>query len=232
MSVEPMQATVLSREYLSPSMIRVRLGGDELRYFESSGSPDEFIWLSFPKPDGTTSGRYYTVRLWEEDTRCLTVDFVKHDVGIATDWACNASAGDRIDIYLPRSRFSPPAEGSILLLGDFSALPAIARIIEEVSPDRAIVAHIEIPTLDDRLNLRTGENITIFWHETFGQSGRATSLTEIAVNALPPECLSYVWIAGEAKAVAECRRHVRDAWSVAKDHITAVGYWVDGQARG
>ena len=120
----------------------------------------------------------------------------------------------------------------MLWVGDFGAGPAIARIIEEVSADRAVVAHIEIPTLEDRLGLRAGENITIFWHETFGKSGRATGLVEIAVNALPPELLSYVWIAGEAKAVAECRRHVRDAWCVAKDRVTAVGYWVEGQARG
>ncbi|MGA1834190.1 siderophore-interacting protein [Rhizobium wenxiniae] len=232
MSVEPMQAIVLSREFLSPSMIRVRLGGDELRHFESCGVPDEFIWLSFPKPDGSMGGRYYTVRHWEQDTRCLTVDFVRHDVGIGTDWACNASAGDRIEIYLPRSRFSPPAKGSILLLGDFSALPAIARIIEEVSPDRLVVAHVEVPTLQDRLDLRSGENINIFWHETFGAANRATSLPDIVRTAIPSGDLGYVWIAGEAKAVAECRMHVRDAWRIAKDSITAVGYWVEGQARG
>lgn len=231
MSVEPMQAIVLSREAVSPSMIRVKLGGQDLRHFCSCGAPDEFIWLSFPKTDGTTSGRYYTVRRWQEDAQCLTIDFVKHDVGIGTQWAQDASVGDQIEIYLPRSRFSPPSDGSIFLIGDFSALPAIARIIEELPSDRRLVAHIEIPDAEDRLELHSEGKVVIFWHETFNSAGMATHLSGIARTATPPNDLGYIWIAGEAKAVAESRRHFREQWGIDKDRITAVGYWVDGQAR-
>ncbi|MBO0144525.1 siderophore-interacting protein [Agrobacterium sp. Ap1] len=232
MSIEPMRATVVSRVSLSPSMIRVVLGGGELQHFESSSVPDEFIWLSFTKPDGTMSGRYYTVRQWNKDARHLTVDFVKHESGIGTEWAQQASVGDSIEIYLPRSRFDPPAQGSILLVGDYSALPAIARIVEELPLGRTLIAHVEIPEVADRIDLGMRENIAIHWHETFGKGDKRTRLSEIARMATLPDQLGYVWIAGEAKVVAECRRHFRNTCGIAKESITAVGYWVEGQARG
>ncbi|WP_323131617.1 siderophore-interacting protein [Agrobacterium tumefaciens] len=226
-----MRATVLSRVCLTPSMVRIVLGGEDLAHFCSTDAPDEFIWLSFTKPDMTTTGRYFTVRRWDTDNRCLTVDFVKHDVGIATEWAQRACVGDAIEIYLPRSRFDPPCQGAILLIGDYTALPAISRIVEELPHDRTVIAHVEIPTVEDRVELPAGGNVAVFWHESFGKTRNATELVDIARTATFPENTGYVWIAGEAKAVAECRRHFRDICGIDKSRITAVGYWVQGQSR-
>jgi NADPH-dependent ferric siderophore reductase len=230
MSTEPLWAIVLSRRSLSPSMIRIVLGGTQLRSFQSTGVPDEFIWLTFANEDGTSGGRYYTVRHWNGDTCELSVDFVRHDVGIGTKWAQQAIEGDRIEIYHPRSRFAPPPTGDIILLGDYSALPAIARIVDECR-DRRIIVHAEIPGIEDRLDFRRKDNLTVYWHETFGKAEKATQLTNIAQTMPCPEKSAYVWIAGEAKAVAKCRKYFRTTCNIHKDHITAVGYWIEGQAR-
>jgi len=230
MSAEPLWATVLSRRSLSPSMIRIVLGGEELRSFQSTGVPDEFIWLTFANEDGTSGGRYYTVRHWNGDTCELTVDFVRHDVGIGTKWAQQAIEGDMIEIYLPRSRFAPPPTGDIILLGDYSALPAIARIVEECR-DRRIIVYAEIPGIEDRLDFVCNDNLTINWHETFGKAEKATQLSNIAQTMPCPEKSAYIWIAGEARAVSDCRKHFRTACNIHKDYITAVGYWIEGQAR-
>lgn len=231
MSTEPISATVLSRTWLSPSMIRVVFGGEQLCRFRSSGIPDEFVWLTFPKADGTSGGRYYTVRKWNENICELTVDFVKHDVGIGTQWAQKAAVGDTIEVYLPRSRFNPPPHGNVILIADYSALPAMARIVEELQ-DRCLTAHLEIPASEDRLDLGTRDNLKVYWHETFGRPEKPTSLADIARKIIFIDQIAYVWIAGEAKAVAECRKHFRDTCGLNKDSITAVGYWVEGQARG
>ncbi|MBK0022846.1 SIP domain-containing protein [Brucella pseudogrignonensis] len=211
-------------------MIRIVLGGEELRNFRSTGVPDEFIWLTFVNGDGTSGGRYYTVRHWNGDSCELTVDFVRHDTGIGTKWAQHAIEGDMVEIYLPRSRFAPPSTGDIILLGDYSALPAIARIVDECR-DRRLIVHAEIPGIGDRLDLGRNDNLTVNWQETFGKAQRATQLLDIAQTMPCPEKSAYIWIAGEAKAVAECRKHFRTICNIHKDQITAVGYWIEGQAR-
>lgn len=232
MSFEPMHARVLSRRFLTPSMIRVVLGGDELVHFESTSVPDEFLWLSFSKRDGGSGGRYYTVRQWDVRARHLTIDFVKHEEGVATEWAQGTIEGDTIEIYQPRSRFDLPASGSTFLLGDFSALPAIGRIIEDVPHDRHVVAHVEIPAASDRQSLPVRNTVDLTWHETSRGPDSHTRLAAIARSVTLPEDLGYIWIAGEASAVSECRRYFRDVCGIAKDRITSVGYWIEGRARG
>lgn len=212
-------------------MIRVVLGGDDLVNFQSIRVPDEFVWLSFPKRAGGVAGRYYTVRQWDADAYHLTIDFVKHDEGIGTKWAQDVIVGDTIEIYQPRSKFNLPASGSSFLLGDFSALPAICRIIEDIPHDRHVIAHVEVPAYN-RQPVPSRKTLDLSWHETFGGIGSHTQLAAIARSVILPGDLSYVWIAGEASAVSECRKYFRDVCGIAKDRITSVGYWIEGQARG
>jgi NADPH-dependent ferric siderophore reductase len=46
-----------------------------------------------------------------------------------------------------------------------------------------------------------------------------------------PEGSGYIYIAGEAKAVSESRKHFRDVLGFDKNRIDAIGYWIEGQAR-
>ena len=57
----PSYAEVLRRERLSPHLVRLVLGGDDLAGFTSTGVPDEWVGLVVP---GQFQSRYYTVRSW------------------------------------------------------------------------------------------------------------------------------------------------------------------------
>lgn len=234
MTHDYLTAWVKRREAITASMLRIVLGGGDLHRFRSTGQPDEFVWLSFPVADDEEGlGRYYTVRRWDSARAEMTIDFVKHDVGIATNWAQRAREGDEIRLLPPRSRFSPPPDARyIALISDITGLPAVGRILEELPSDRRVLAHVEIPHENDRQTIASACDVNLQWHETFGHDNRATRLLDIARRMTFPEGPGYVWIAGEAKAVSQCRKHFRDVAGFAKDHITSVGYWVEGQARG
>ncbi|MER7797815.1 siderophore-interacting protein [Microbacterium sp. NPDC096154] len=103
--------------------------------------------------------RTYTVRRIDTVARELTVDFVvHHDAGPAGTWAENARAGEELVIVGPDER-SPHARGGIdwrpanasrmLLIGDETAVPAIAGILATLPADRIADVFVEVPSLAD-----------------------------------------------------------------------------------
>ncbi len=101
-----MHGTVEQVERLTPSMVRVVLGGDGLDDFEMAPSTDAYVNLLFLPPqapyavpfdlaearaldrDAWPVPRRFSVRAWDEATRRLTIDFVVHgDEGTAGRWA-------------------------------------------------------------------------------------------------------------------------------------------------
>src|SRR3954454_13292050 len=132
-------ATVLRREPLSPHLVRIVLGG--LDGFASSGVPDEWVGLVVP---GQFQSRYYTVRSWNGTE--LVLDIVVHDVGLVTEWAMRDCTGEEVTITEPKGSFAMP-EGStwLHLVGDMTALPAMARIVDEVGPGVRTRVWVESP---------------------------------------------------------------------------------------
>lgn len=230
-STPPYEAVVLSSERLGHSMQRLTLGKGNLASFETTDVPDEFIWLSFPTAtDAEEKGRYYTIRRWDAHRQELLVDFVLHADGIGTDWARQAKPGDAIRFYEPRARYNPPKERCwTLLLCDLTGLPAAMRIVEEETAIGPIIVHAEIPHTDDRPALALPAHVSLTWHE---RRVFPTGLAEVAASVILPPGPGYIWIAGEATAAAASRQHFRKEMGISKDCITAIGYWIAGQARG
>ena len=119
-------AQLVRRDVLSPHLLRLTLAGDGLAEFESTGIPDEWVGLIVP---GQFQSRYYTVRSW--DGRELVLDVVVHEVGLVTEWATRDCVGDRVTVTEPRGSFAMPDDAEwLLLVGDLTAMPAMARIAE------------------------------------------------------------------------------------------------------
>ena len=124
------QATVRRREPLSDHLVRLVLDG--LDDFASTGVADEWVGLVVP---GQFQSRYYTVRSFVDGE--LTLDVVVHDVGLVTEWAMRDCVGDVVTITEPKASFLPPAGATwLLLVGDLTAMPAMARIVK-AHPERA-----------------------------------------------------------------------------------------------
>ncbi|MGS1096519.1 siderophore-interacting protein (plasmid) [Aquamicrobium terrae] len=250
-------ATTTSVERLTPSMIRVVLKLDGGERLTPTGHPDEWVRLALQpdpetpvtlpvlmengkwgRPDGSQHcpNRPYTIRRWDPATCEMVIDLVAHEGGVAASWAMNAKVGDVVGICNPEGRFWIP-KGSewLLMLTDITGLPAVGRVLEELPEGFRAIVHVEIPSDADRQDIDTAADASIVWHACHGLKPKRPGYTELSriagtITELP-EGPGYIYIAGEAKAVSDSRKHFRDVLGFDKNRIDAIGYWIEGQAR-
>jgi len=206
------EATVGDREQLSPHLVRLTLTG--LDGFSSSGVPDEWVGLVVP---GQFQSRYYTVRSW--DGARLVVDVVVHDVGLVTEWASRDCRGDVVTLSEPRGSFTLPDDaGWLMLVGDLTAMPAIARITETVTglPTRVWA---EVPDDLDGY-LPAGTDVT--W---LAPPGGGSRLAEVVEGLDWPGGPGYFWMAGESAQMRAIRKHLMRERRMPSTAYDVMGYW-------
>jgi len=228
-------------------MVRVVLGGDELDGF-SIEAPASSVRLLLPQPgsnelvmvtwtgnqfelpDGSRPPiRTFTPRRFDTEHNELTLDVVLHANGVATDWARSAAPGHEVAISGPgRSDDLDPDARSHLLVGDESALPAIAQLVEWIPDDRTIEVHVEVRSRDARLALPDHPNTSVTWHVApdGATSGDAMAAALMAVTDLA----DAIWIAGEAATVQRLRKYLFDERGRDRSGVTARGYWKLGRS--
>jgi NADPH-dependent ferric siderophore reductase len=204
-------AVVTRREQLSPHLVRLHLSAPGLN---STGIPDEWIGLVVP---GQFQVRYYTVRSLEGDV--LVLDIVIHDVGLVTRWASGECVGDTVGIRAAQGSYSPPpGAGWLLLVGDLTAMPAMARISETTSLPTRIWA--EVP--DDLPGyLPDGPEVTWLRPPAEGQS----RLAEVVEQIDWPEGDGYFWMAGESAQMRAIRKHLMRERRLPNAAYDVMGYW-------
>jgi NADPH-dependent ferric siderophore reductase len=213
-------ATVLGRERLSEHLLRLRLG--DLDDFASTGIPDEWVGLVIP---GQFQSRYYTVRSW--DGAELVLDVVVHEVGLVTEWSQRADGvvGDQVVVTEPKGSFDPPADAAwLMLVGDLTALPAMARITDSV--DLPVHVWAEVP---ERVAAYLPERAEVTW---LAQPGDGVSaLAEVVSDLVWPEGPGYFWMAGESGQMRAIRKHLMRERRLPSTHYDVMGYWRGGQER-
>ena len=188
---------------LSPRMLRVTLAGPELAGFHSPGF-DDHVKLFFPDPsasDAAPIGRDYTPRRFRPDHNELDIDFVLHGHGPAASWAAQARPGQVLRIGGPRGSTLVPANFAVnLLLGDASALPAIARRLEQLPEGVQALVAIDISDATEQQALSSQAQMQLQW--LHGESGSSGDRLVAAMQAwtLPPGDV-FAWAAGESGAI-------------------------------
>lgn len=186
-------------------------------------------WRFPPEAEGQHS-RNYSVRFLERDDGVarLTADFVLHgDHGRATRWAALAEVGDRLGFAGPRLHWvsDPQAEWS-LLVGDETALPAIAATLEALPEGHPAIAYIEVDTPDDQQEIDVVCDARITWLFRDGApAGTGSRLVDAVRAAELPEGRAKAWAAGESLVVRAVREHLRDERGLPRETIDAIGYW-------
>ncbi|MCM3778301.1 siderophore-interacting protein [Microbacterium hydrocarbonoxydans] len=135
-------------------------------------------YLAVPE-DERGSMRTYSVRelrVTDAGTE-LDVDFVLHLApglsGPASRWADAAAVGQELFIVGPRrgipasahggAEFEPGTAASVVLAGDETAAPAIARILEDAPRDLRGCAFIEVPSEHDVLAIDAPAGFEVRW---------------------------------------------------------------------
>ncbi|CAN5495063.1 siderophore-interacting protein [soil metagenome] len=147
--------------------------GHPLPSFAGAGEGWYGEWVARP-PHERGHMRTYTVRAVRgsgAQTR-LVVDIVVHEgaTGPAGRWAETAAVGDRVVVTAPRKghvgggiEFAPGDDDTLLLVGDETAVPAIAAILEQLDPDVRGDVFLEVPVGADVLTLQHPAGISVRW---------------------------------------------------------------------
>lgn len=217
MSTRPdtFETPVLRREELSDHLIRLVVARPE--GWDSTGIPDEWVALTVP---GQFQTRYYTVRALSDDE--IVLDVVVHDSGLVTEWAAGDVVGDVVGVSVPKGSFELPDDAAwVVLVGDLTALPAIARITETVSlPVQAWVESADGPVV--------GYCDGVEW---LPGSPESSQLAAFVAELDWPSGTGYFWMAGESAQMRDIRRFVRRELGWDTKHHDLMGYWSNTRAR-
>lgn len=214
--------------------------------------------------------RTYTIRALRAGQAEVDVDFVLHgETGPASRWALHAEVGDRVLLLAPDARIQASSEGyewkppldtrRVLLVGDDTALPALAGILESLAQwpqPPQVQAFIEVEHEADVLPLIAPLRAQLFWLVRNGAAHgeklqRALNARFQGIAGAPPAKQTlvdidmdseilweqaasssaplYAWVAGEAGAVMAIRRHLVRDCGLDKGAITFMGYWRRGR---
>ena len=225
---------------LTPRMRRITLGGPELAGFASLGT-DDHVKLLFPQnaeeqaaldnfnpSAGKAQGpmpemRDYTPRRYDLDTLELDIDFVLHGDGPASTWAAQAEPGQYLSIAGPRgSMIVPDIFDSYLLVGDETALPAIARRLEGLAPNRRALVVVEVENGAEQQILQSPAQVQVIW---VLREGRQDNLLRTVQQLEMPGGKLYAWVATESKVSRQIRKVLLEEKGLDQDLVKAVGYW-------
>jgi len=234
---------------ITPKMVRVVLGGEDLKGFVSAAH-DDHVKLFFPPPgeerpvfptptpngmvypDGVTqlASRDYTPRRYDPAANTLTIDFVLHDAGPATAWATRARPGNFLGVGGPRGSFIVPDDFDwYLFAGDETALPAIGRRLEELPAAARAIVVAEVADPGEELKFDTQARLELHWLHRDGAEPGDPALLLKAIAALKlPSGEGYAWVAAEAAVAKPLRRLLVDERGLRKDRVKAAAYWKRG----
>lgn len=238
-------------EDVTPGMRRVHFSGPEVRDYMEAGPYVPNIKLLFAAPgeklqmpirgengiewaEGQRAMvRTYTVRSANPAKGHLAVDFVRHGpTGLASSWAENAVEGSSL-IALGGGGLVARESDWLVLLGDETALPAIASTIERFKPAQRGVAYVEIANSSERQQIQTPEGFTIEWLERDGKAPGSTTLLQEALEAHEFPQMEWetgevsIWVSAESEVFKFARRHLRERGFNKKSQLI-IGYWHKG----
>lgn len=242
---------VLRVEQVTPKMVRVTLGGDELAGFQSL-SPDDHLKVILPSkydekpvlpqptekgfayPDGAERPvmRDYTPRRFDAGAGELDIDFFIHGDGPATRWASQANVGQLIGTAGPRGSHIVRYDFDwYLFCGDETSIPSIARRVAELPADVRAFTFIEVANKLEEQPLPTQADATIAWiHRDEAGPGEANLIQRALQWFELPAGDGFTWATGEANELRSLRRYLLNERGLSKDLTSFSGHWKRGTA--
>ncbi|WP_052741959.1 siderophore-interacting protein [Kiloniella litopenaei] len=230
--------TVLRCIVLNEGTLRITLAGKDLAIFDEGGlhfrlllpksRNREPVWpirlksgkVHFPDGDDELHNRVYTARYVRSEQGELDFDVVRHQGGVAADWAENVSEGEVIGVMGPGGG-GYLDQSWLLIGGDETALPAISRILENSSPNTQGKVFIETRKPDYQVSLVRPEGVDVVW-----LSEHDRQLMDSMTNVCLPEHNDfYVWFAGEQTDARQMRKTLKTEWKLKPEQYYCAAYW-------
>lgn len=229
----PRLLQVIRKEKITPHMLRITLGGDDLHNFPEDQN-SAYIKLRLPKENQPDEYwvRTYTVRDFKPELGELDVDFVLHDIeGPASNWAKQCVAGDTIQVGGPGpKKLLDYSADWFLIAGDMSALPAISANIEGLPEDARGYALIEIINDQDQQEINCPDDFEIIWL-TNPTPEKPNGKLQAAMQDIEwLEGEPSIWVAGEISTSLDIRGYLLKTKDVNRKQMYASSYWQIGQS--
>ena len=199
-------------------MRRVTVRSDAMR--GATIRPAQDVELHLREQSGRKVKRRYTIRHLRPNTGEMDLDVVLHGAGPGSEWGASARSGDEVQFQGPRGKLELRPAGVHLLIGDESALPAIASVAEALPPHERAVCLIEVIDESDHLDV-PGE---VSWLHRGTRSAGTPDLLLPALDQLSIDEHTHAYLMGETRSMVAIRAAL-EARGLAHDAIFVKGYW-------
>lgn len=231
-TTRPVPITVTFSQELTPRTRRITFEGP---IATDTDNPASYLSLYFSEPGvdwpersgGAESvKRTYTPRYLRPECDSMTIDFVLHGEGRATQWARTARAGDVIWAGPITGGYDVPTDlEHLVLVGDDTAIPAIGTVLEAISGQIRTTVIIEIVDEDDERDPSDSVPCDPIWLH------RGTDVTDVGdqmlnlVRSIAVPQSAHWWLAGEREAIRSVRDLLVHSRSVPPERISVAAYW-------
>ncbi|MEP0069327.1 siderophore-interacting protein [Pyruvatibacter sp.] len=235
------------RQRLSERLIRLTLEGHDLDIFTHTGlhvrllmqsNPSRTpVWpvmrssgvIEMPKDADSLYTRVYTIRAVRPDMNEVDIDFVIHAAGVATEWAVRAPVGAVVGITGPGGGFGPPPCDWLLMGGDLTATPAIARVLEMLPEDAR--GHVFLTVPDDMAEpVFAACPARICVQRLSPDADAGVLVNAMQLVKVPDFDNVYGWFAGEFSQAQAMRKYFKSTLGLKKRQQLSVAYWREGEA--
>ncbi len=226
-------AVLLSRHWLTPGYVRVRLAGPQLRGFIAPGADDHVrIFLAPPGSAAPPTpeqwrefdSREYTPLASDPAAGWVDFDLLVHSGGLGSTWAATAPLGSVAAIGGPRRTNAVAGEPDALFLaGDETAVPAITRFLRQRRPGTPARVLVEVAEANRLVPLPTDDSTDITWLVRPEQSLAVTLAALTADDRPAGKVLGFV--AAESGVVPIARSLLQDRWALPAEAVIVKGYW-------
>jgi NADPH-dependent ferric siderophore reductase len=212
-------------EPLTPNFVSLTFAGASLAGFSSEGF-DDHVKFNFPDAaGGEWLKRDYTPRRFDPARLELTIEFLLHGHGAASEWAHTAQPGFPAIVGGPKNSMLIPADYPWrLLAGDATALPAICRNLEELPAGVEAFVLVKLDDPADRRELRSAARLHVEW--LAGSDDLPGAVRDLRL----PEGEGFAWCAGEAADMTRARDVLRNDKGHPLEAMRVANYWKSGGA--
>ncbi|MBB3809951.1 siderophore-interacting protein [Pseudochelatococcus contaminans] len=243
---------VVSVGNVTPLMRRIVLSGNDLARFAKGGLHVRLLFPpagivpprwpvngedgrpQWPKGDEKPEARIYTIRHLDVTKGEVTIDMLLHGDdddddhhSPGADFARNARPGDIVGMTGPGGGSIGEA-GRYILLGDETALPAIARLLETMPESARVSVFIEVANADEEQVLPSPAVVDLHWlHRDAAGDSLAATLRNHSWLTDGGET-PFILAGCEHTLAQEIRQFVLKEAGIAREKCSIAAYWRRG----
>ena len=230
-------------------MMRVTLAGSDVESLATQGihiklmMPEQRgrkpVWpvisenggIAWPEGDDKLHSRFVTIRNIRLDQREIDVDIAVHEGGLISDWALLEGDAQQVGVMGPGGDTVLPSTDDLIMGGDLTGLPALARLIEDSQLEQgethllsgylyaAAPSQADLESYLPKSNL----NITAIHPDHF-----AEQVVE-QIRQCNATSANYGWFAGEFTSARTVRTVLTERFGLVKKSQHSMAYWKKGE---